>query len=65
MAFRAQSIAIGYGIRVSGRDLGVRFSTAAEAKTSAQKLLFDGYIGVEIFEHITGQIVEIVAPEAA
>jgi hypothetical protein len=54
-----------FGLRVNGRDPGVRFSTIAEALANASMLLAQGNSRVEIYDRSSGRIVQHVIPNPA
>lgn len=65
MAPLARPLAVGFGIRVDGRDAGISFSSVADAEGGAQRLSAQGYKHVDIFERMSGRIVEYVSPRPA
>jgi len=56
---------VGFGIRVEGRDPGIRFLTISDAERGAAKLSERGYKGVLIFDRASGRVVEHVSPHPA
>jgi hypothetical protein len=62
MAPLARPLAVGFGIRVDGRDAGISFSTVADAEGGAHRLSAQGYKQVDIFERLSGRVVEYVSP---
>lgn len=52
----------GFGIRVDDRDTGISFPSISDAKGGAGRLFAHGYKRVEIFDRVSGSIVEHVIP---
>lgn len=50
-----KSEAIAFGIRVDGRDVGIKFRTAIEAKDGATCLCDRGYRRLTVFDRVSGR----------
>lgn len=53
----------GFGVCVDGRDTGISFPSVAEAQGGAHRLFAHGYRRVDIFDRVTGNVVEHVVPD--
>lgn len=65
MAPSPRPVNTAFGIRVDSRDVGISFPNAADAAAAAGGLSAHGYKKIEIFDRLSGRIVNHVSPNPA